>query len=149
MKKIIVDRILPTLLFLWLVFTVVFGIISLLKFFLEDKKPTAEQFYPTYSKDIATIRWVSDPLEVSKKLTDEEIRYGYRGEDGFRINSLGIGGHAEHSFFGDCTVWAYEPRSEDDKEYMRYLGHEMMHCFRGSFHEQQNGLVPKEIFIEF
>jgi len=36
----------------------------------------------------------------------------------------------------NCVIYARPPRTEDDRRAMETLGHEMLHCFAGHFHNQ-------------
>lgn len=90
---------------------------------------TTELFGPTFIKDVATIEWISDPVKVSVELEEATQLLSHEGD---RVNGM-----AGRGLFGTCTIWAYEPRGEHDSEYMLILGHEMMHCFRGRYHEKQ------------
>lgn len=43
-----------------------------------------------------------------------------------------------------CTIYAPMPRSERDSERMATLGHELMHCFDGSWHDRWGRMNPSE-----
>jgi len=71
-----------------------------------------------------TISWVSDPVQVGQKLSHQS-------------KDLPPWSYSAGYFEGStkaCTIWAYEPTGAEDKEYLEYLGHEVLHCFRGYFH---------------
>lgn len=74
-----------------------------------------------------TIEWVSDPELVSTKLQQEE-------GDAVGLADIGL------LHIKKCTIWALEPQNPsarvDDNERMHILGHEVLHCFRGRFHER-------------
>jgi len=69
--------------------------------------------------------WVSDPIEVGKKLR----RYNEEND------KRAIGLAQWDRYDAECTIWAYEPKNRYDSKYMRILGHELLHCFRGRYHD--------------
>lgn len=73
--------------------------------------------------DTATIHWVSDLKQVKDKL-DEASRYSNAWVNGV------MSGDADN-----CIIWAYEPRDKYDIHLLNTLGHEVLHCFRGHFHD--------------
>jgi len=34
-----------------------------------------------------------------------------------------------------CAVWAFKPEGEHDYRYLQTLGHEVLHCFKGNYHD--------------
>ena len=76
-----------------------------------------------FKSETVQINWVSETSEVNTKLVEYEEQTGQE-----------IGGMADWTTEKNCTIWAYEPRGEDDRKYLEILGHEMLHCFRGHFH---------------
>ena len=43
-----------------------------------------------------------------------------------------------------CSIYAPMPRSERDTERLATLGHELMHCFDGSWHDRWGRMSPQE-----
>jgi hypothetical protein len=43
-----------------------------------------------------------------------------------------------------CSIYAPMPRSEHDTERLATLGHELMHCFDGSWHDRWGRMNPGE-----
>ena len=43
-----------------------------------------------------------------------------------------------------CSIYAPMPRSERDTERLATLGHELMHCFDGSWHDRWGRMNPQE-----
>ena len=43
-----------------------------------------------------------------------------------------------------CSIYAPMPRSERDTERLATLGHELMHCFDGSWHDRWGRMTPDE-----
>ena len=43
-----------------------------------------------------------------------------------------------------CSIYAPMPRSERDTERLATLGHELMHCFDGSWHDRWGNMTPEE-----
>ena len=46
-----------------------------------------------------------------------------------------------------CTIYAPEPRIETDTQRFATLGHEMMHCFDGNWHDAYGGMKPKSTTV--
>jgi hypothetical protein len=45
---------------------------------------------------------------------------------------------------GRCEIYAPAPRSERDLERFATLGHELMHCFEGNWHDRWGRMAPKD-----
>jgi hypothetical protein len=43
-----------------------------------------------------------------------------------------------------CSIYAPMPRSEHDTERLATLGHELMHCFDGRWHDRWGRMNPEE-----
>jgi hypothetical protein len=43
-----------------------------------------------------------------------------------------------------CSIYAPPPRDERDLQRMATLGHELMHCFDGNWHDRWGHMNPKE-----
>jgi len=46
-----------------------------------------------------------------------------------------------------CTIYAPEPRIETDMQRFATLGHELMHCFDGNWHDAYGGMKPKSTAV--
>ena len=82
-----------------------------------------EPFVFTRHKERVTITWVSDPVMVQEAIDKWE-----KTNPGTDIIGLAKWSGSR------CTIYALEPKYEAD-ENMITLGHELLHCFRGSYHE--------------
>ena len=96
----------------------------------------AERYENTMFKGFSEIEWISDPIKVSDKLREINIEWGLLNSDGKYVNGKqAIGFATINSYNNKCTIWAYEPKGTKDEQHMEILGHEVMHCFRGSYHK--------------
>ena len=76
----------------------------------------------TEMKTTMHITWVTDQKEINKA-TKKWMR-----EYPEPITALALWDG------NNCTIYTKVPKHLDDK-YMTLLGHEILHCFRGSFHK--------------
>ena len=83
-----------------------------------------QPFTFTTHKKSMSVTWVSDPETVRKAI--EQYDKQNPGEGTTLAFAKWKGNR--------CTIYAYEPKMEGD-ENMVTLGHEMLHCFRGDYHE--------------
>lgn len=72
--------------------------------------------------------WVSDKEEVDRALRTRESEPDYKYGDRRLKGMTTWNGE-------DCTIYAYEPQGENDYDKLETFGHELLHCFRGSYHE--------------
>jgi len=75
------------------------------------------------SADIMQLTWISDSTMVEDKFTSAELQLGFR--------PLGVANSREDG----CTIWVHEPEGIYDRRNLQILGHEVLHCYRGSYHE--------------
>lgn len=75
-----------------------------------------------YEED-KNISWVSNTSDVENAFSDHLM------QTGTRVKGLSVWND------NDCTIYAYEPKDVNDFERMETLGHELLHCFRGSYHD--------------
>lgn len=75
------------------------------------------EYNPTKVESVVEVTWIADKEEVDRRFAEHESD-----------NLLGLAVYSN----GVCTIYAHEPNSRRSFE---TLGHEMAHCFRGSFHE--------------
>jgi len=72
------------------------------------------------------VTWVSDPIDVETAFNYRELTTGIRVQ-GFTNTKNKFGG-------GDCTIYLHKPIGADDTYQIQVLGHEVLHCFVGQFH---------------
>jgi len=109
------------------IFFASFGIVALILGVGSDE--VEKNYKGSFFIHEAKIKRVSDPIKVGHRL--EEMNKKHQ----FNRNEVWVTGTSLSKRIGDCTIWAYEPRNRWDTVYMENLGHEVLHCFRGSFHE--------------
>lgn len=85
-----------------------------------------------------TVVWqrVDDPQAVCQQLDHRKEVYAIRGCS--KWNERDRNGQRQ------CTVYAPAPQSEKDKEAFVTLGHELMHCFDGNWHDRWGEMTPEE-----
>lgn len=86
-----------------------------------------EDYHPTMDKEVMQIRWERDPEKVQKALTKYEKK-NYYWEGSLIALALWKG--------NKCTIYALEPDNQYDSEAIDTLGHEMLHCFKGEYHDE-------------
>ena len=74
-------------------------------------------YTPTQDLATTTISWVSNPAVVASKLSE----YG--------VGTLGVSFNNQKN---SCVIYVPEPKDSND---VYIFGHEVLHCFRGSFHK--------------
>lgn len=84
---------------------------------------TSHPYHPDMNRKSSNITWIRDPELVEKKLRALEKKLGYE-----------VVGNATWKG-GRCTIYALEPTSEYDSSAMDTLGHEVLHCMRGDYHD--------------
>lgn len=92
--------------------TGVFGTMALYGFF----------FQPPGTRT-AIIQWISDPAAVEAVWAD----WG----EGRRVSGLALIG----PFQVVCNIYALDPKDVKDRQKMATLGHEVLHCMKGKFHD--------------
>lgn len=83
-------------------------------------------YHPEESVGKTTVTWVSDPEKV------ERVLRKYEKETNKEIGT--VVGLAEFTH-KRCTIYAVAPKNMGDSEAFETLGHEMLHCFSGNFHD--------------
>lgn len=90
-----------------------------------------EAIVKTFIKNTVTITWVFNEEDVQNALAEQKTSDG-----------IPAVGKAFYNFYEDeCTIWVLEPENPENHTYvqghvgMEILGHEMLHCFRGGFHD--------------
>ena len=93
---------------------------------------------PQSAGDHVTIVWnrVDDVQAVCQNLAGRKEVFAIRGcskwSDGFRSNER------------VCSIYAPEPDSAMDAQAFATLGHELMHCFEGNWHDRWGRMTPQE-----
>ena len=88
-------------------------------------------------RDNVTIVWnkVEDPHAACQQLDGRKELYRIRGCS--KWSDASNGGRV-------CTIYTREPKSELDTQAFATLGHELMHCFDGNWHDRWGHMTPKE-----
>jgi hypothetical protein len=88
--------------------------------------------------DDVTVVWnrVDDPQAVCQKLSGQPQLYTIRGCS--KWNQPDDGGKRV------CAIYAPMPRSEMDTQRFVTLGHELLHCFDGNWHDRWGRMSPAE-----
>lgn len=133
-----------TISFLGIALLGVFATLAVQSFFApEELEQELGRQERTMSLEETTITWISDPITVGHKLAERDKALG-NIVDGDYVNGTWVAGTSEQlgiivgadsSFGSECTIWAYEPIDQYDYEYVAILGHEVLHCFWGSYHD--------------
>jgi len=84
-----------------------------------------------------TIAWnkVDDPHAECQKLDGRKELFRIRGCS--KWSDASNGGRT-------CNIYAREPKSELDTQAFATLGHELMHCFDGNWHDRWGHMTPRE-----
>ena len=87
-------------------------------------------------RDTVAVVWnrVDDPHAACQELTGKKEIYAIRG-------------CSKWSDSGDvrvCNIYTRLPRSEADTQAFATLGHEMMHCFEGNWHDRWGRMLPPQ-----
>ena len=93
---------------------------------------------PAPSEGVAVV-WhrVDEPHRVCEALSGRKTFF----------NVLGCSHWAEPQVAGGprtCAIYAPEPRTEKDLQRFATLGHELMHCFDGNWHDKWGRMDPKQ-----
>jgi len=93
---------------------------------------------PRPSGDDVTVVWnrVDDPQAACQKLSGQPQLFTVRGCS--KWNATDDAGKRI------CSIYAPMPRSETDTQRFVTLGHELMHCFDGSWHDRWGRMKPAE-----
>jgi hypothetical protein len=93
---------------------------------------------PKSPGDQVTIVWnrVDDVQGVCQSIAGRKEVFAIRGcskwSDGFRPNER------------VCSIYVPAPRSEMDTQTFATLGHEVLHCFDGNWHDRWGRMTPQE-----
>jgi hypothetical protein len=87
--------------------------------------------------DNVTIVWnrVDDPHATCQKLENRKEIFAIRGCSRWSDASNGS---------RMCSIYAREPKSEMDTQAFATLGHELMHCMEGNWHDRWGRMTPRE-----
>jgi len=88
-------------------------------------------------RDNVVIVWnkVDDPHATCQKLDGRSSLYRIRGCSKWNDASNGT---------RICSIYTSEPKSELDTQAFVTLGHEVMHCFDGNWHDRWGHMNPRE-----
>ena len=86
--------------------------------------------------DNITVVWnrVDDAQQVCQSLAGRKEIYAIRGCSKWSDSSAGR----------VCNIYAPKPRSEADSQAFITLGHELLHCFDGNWHDRWGRMHPGE-----
>ena len=92
---------------------------------------------PQEPRDNVTVVWnrVADPHATCQKLDGRTELFRIRGCS--KWSDAANGGRI-------CSIYTREPRSELDTQAFATLGHELMHCFDGRWHDRWGHMNPRE-----
>jgi len=93
---------------------------------------------PQRAGDHVTVLWqrVDDPQATCQKLSGQPQVFAIRGCS--KWNQTDAAGQRV------CAIYAPMPRSEMDTQRFATLGHELMHCFDGNWHDRWGRMNPSE-----
>lgn len=88
-------------------------------------------------RDNVVIVWnkVDDPNVACRKLDNQPDLFRIRGCSKWSDASNGT---------RVCSIYTREPKSESDTQAFVTLGHEVMHCFDGNWHDRWGHMNPRE-----
>lgn len=88
------------------------------------------------ARDNVTVVWnkVDDPHAVCQGLSSRKELFAIRGCSKWSETS---GGRV-------CSIYTRAPKSEADTQAFVTLGHELMHCFDGNWHDRWGRMNPRE-----
>jgi hypothetical protein len=86
--------------------------------------------------DDVTVVWnrVDDPQAACRKLSGQPQLFAIRGCSKWNLTD-GAGKRV-------CSIYAPMPRSEMDTQRFVTLGHELLHCFDGNWHDRWGRMNP-------
>ena len=88
-------------------------------------------------RDTVSVVWnrVDDPHAACQELTGKKEIYLIRGCSKWNDSEAQT---------RVCNVYARLPKNENDTQAFATLGHEMMHCFEGNWHDRWGRMLPAE-----
>jgi hypothetical protein len=89
-------------------------------------------------RDTVAVMWnrTDDPHAACQELTGKKEIYLIRG--------CSMWSDTKRAYQRVCTVYARLPKSEMDTQAFATLGHEIMHCFEGNWHDRWGRKVPAD-----
>lgn len=103
-------------------------IVVIISFLIGAQASALGLYHPDMNKKVSTITWIREASAVEAKF--QTVDAHYKGDlVGETV------GYAEWRG-NKCKIWALEPVGTEDYEAMVTLGHEMLHCFRGDYHDE-------------
>ena len=93
---------------------------------------------PQSAGDHVTVVWnrVDDVQTVCQNLAGRKEVFAIRGCSKWN--------EADRSGQRVCTIYVPTPRTEADTQTFATLGHELMHCFEGNWHDRWGRMTPPE-----
>jgi hypothetical protein len=90
------------------------------------------------SHDNVSIVWnkVDDPHVTCQNLNGRKEVFAIRGCSKWN--------ESNRSGARVCNIYARAPKSENDTQAFATLGHELMHCFDGNWHDRWGRMTPRE-----
>ena len=88
--------------------------------------------------DDVTVAWnrVDDPQAACQKLSSQPQIFAIRGCSKWNVT--------DSAGKRVCSIYAPMPRSEMDTQRFVTLGHELLHCFDGNWHDRWGRMTPAE-----
>jgi hypothetical protein len=88
-------------------------------------------------RDNVTVVWkkVDDPHAACQKLDSRKEVFAIRGCS--KWSDAANGSRV-------CSIYAREPKNEMDTQAFATLGHELMHCMEGNWHDRWGRMTPRE-----
>ena len=88
-------------------------------------------------RDTVALVWnrVEDPHAACQELTGKKEIYAIRGCSKWNDSAADV---------RVCNVYARLPKNENDTQAFATLGHEVMHCFEGNWHDRWGRMVPSQ-----
>ncbi len=75
---------------------------------------------------VVLIKWINEPTLVQERLDRATIELAKDDGEVIGLSSYGV---------SDCTIWAYDPMETGNTKLMEVLGHEVLHCYKGQYHD--------------
>ena len=88
-------------------------------------------------RETVAVVWnrVDDPHAACQELTGKKEIYLIRGCSKWNDSTADV---------RVCNVYARLPKSENDTQAFATLGHEVMHCFEGNWHDRWGRMLPAD-----
>ena len=86
-------------------------------------------------RETVAVVWnrVDDPHAACQELTGKKEIYAVRGCSKWNDSASNV---------RVCNIYARQPKNENDTQAFATLGHEVMHCFEGNWHDRWGRMLP-------